>query len=110
EIADERGEDAGQPAVHGPVGERRDGQCLDVLVDAGVEGLEGLVVREVPWPGPVQYGEDETGGPTSDAARGLDVLGGRLGLVVDDHDAEPGDVDADGDHVGGEEDVDGPRG
>ena len=38
----------------------------------------------------------------ADAARGLDVLGVRLGLAEDDHQPEPRDVEADRDHVRGD--------
>jgi hypothetical protein len=37
----------------------------------------------------------------ADAARRLNVFGCRLGLALDDHQAKPGDVEADRDHVGG---------
>ena len=42
----------------------------------------------------------------ADATRRLDVLGGRLRLADDRHQAEPRHVHAHGDHVGGQDDVD----
>ncbi|MGI9510189.1 MAG: hypothetical protein ACR2QJ_12675 [Geminicoccaceae bacterium] len=39
-------------------------------------------------------------------AGGLDVFGGGFGLTLDEHQAEAGNVEADGDHVGGKRHVD----
>ena len=50
--------------------------------------------------------QTKPGHVTTDAARGLDVLGRALGLTGHHHQPEPLHVDADGDHVGGEHDVD----
>jgi hypothetical protein len=41
-------------------------------------------------------------GVAADAARGLDVFGGGLGLVEHHHQAEAGDVETHRDHVGGQ--------
>ena len=67
---------------------------------------EVLVVRSVSGAGGVQQRHDEAGRRPADAAGRLDVLGGSLGLPHHDHDAEAIDVDADGNHVGREDDVD----
>ena len=57
-------------------------------------------------PHPVVHRDDETGMHAADAARRLDVLGRRLRLPVDDHEAEAIDVDAHREHVRREQDVD----
>ena len=53
----------------------------------------------------VEHGDDQAGIAPADAARGLDVLGGRLRLAHHRHEAQAVDVHADRDHVGGEDDV-----
>ncbi len=65
---------------------------------------EPLVVRAVAWFAEVQESDDEAGlaGVAADAAGGLDVLGVRLGLAEHHHEAEALDVEADGNHVGGD--------
>ena len=42
----------------------------------------------------------------ADAARRLNVFGGGFGLALNDHQAEPHDVEANGNHVGRERDID----
>ena len=108
--AHEGDEQGGEAPVERAGGEGRDGEGLDVLVEGGVVVLEALVVGEVAGPGPVEDGADEAGRAAADPARGLDVLGGGLGLAGDDHEPEAADVHAHGDHVGREEHVerDGP--
>src|SRR4051794_2910509 len=70
--------------------------------------LERLVGRQVPRAWPVVDGDDDAGpvAVPSHAGGGLDVLGGRLGLADGAHEPEAADVDADGDHACGEQDVD----
>jgi hypothetical protein len=55
----------------------------------------------------VEQGDDESGpgGVASDATGRLDILGRGLRLPEHDHQAEPGDVEANGDHVRGERDI-----
>ena len=83
---------------------RRPGR-LDVAVQRAVIGGEVLVVGEVAAAARVVHRDDEPGHTTSDARGGLDVLGARLRLTHDDHQPEPVDVDADRDHVGGQDDI-----
>ena len=99
-----------QAPAQRPRGERRDGQGLDVVVERGVVVLEPLVVRQVAGPGPVVDGEDQARKLPADPAGRLDVLGRRLGLTGDDHQAEPLHVHADRDHVGRQQHVEGPLG
>ena len=82
---------------------------LDLPVQRRVEVPEGLVVRAVPGSRRVEHGDHQPGVSAADPARGLDVLGGRLRLAHHGHEAEPVDVDADGDHVGREDDIEGLR-
>ena len=98
---------AGQPAVEGPGRERRDARRLDGAVERLVEDLEPLEVRAVARPVDVEQRHDQAGpvGVAADAARRLDVLGAGLGLAEHDHQAQPGDVEADRDHVGGDRHV-----
>ena len=83
-------------------GEGGDGQRLDARVEGLVEVTELLVVGQVAGPGPVAQGDDEAGTVRipAHAGGGLDVLGGVLGLADDEHEAEPGDVDAHLEHGG----------
>ena len=108
QLADQSDQHTGQAPVDRPVGERGHRQRLDVPVEGGVEVLEGLVVRQVARPGPVEHREDQARRAPPDAAGRLDVLGGGLRLAGDDHEAEPGHVHPDRDHVGGQQHVDGP--
>ena len=66
---------------------------------------ELLEVGEVAGPGPVAERDDQTRlvAVPADAGGGLDVLGGVLRLTDHEHQAEPGDVDADLEHRGGED-------
>ena len=73
-----------------------------------VEKLEPFVMRSVTRPVHVEERHDQTGPilVTTDAARGLDVFGRGLRLTENHHQPKPRDVEADGDHVRGESDVD----
>ncbi len=107
--AQQRHEDAGGASIECPGGERCDRLGFDVPVEGVVVVLELLPVGEVSRPGPVRQREDHARGlvvVATDPGRRLDVLGGGLGLTDDDHHPEAGDVDADGDHVGGQHKVD----
>ncbi len=71
--------------------------------------LELLPVGEVAGPSPIRQGEHDTGClvmVTADTGGRLDVLGGGLRLADHDHHPESRHVDADGDHVGGEHQID----
>ena len=105
-LTDQRHEQGAQATVERARRERGDRERLDVLVEARVVVLEALVVREVARARPVVDRADDAGRCATDTARRLDVLGRRLRLAGDDHQAEPPDVDADGDHVRREQDVD----
>ena len=70
--------------------------------------LEPLVVGEVARTRPVEDGANESWVTSSDPARCLDVLGGVLWLSGHGHQPESLDVDADGQHVRREDDVDRP--
>ena len=66
---------------------------------------ERLVVGAVARRAALSSIDDEPRVLPADAARRLDVLRGALGLAHDHHQAEAVDVDADRDHVRGEDDV-----
>ena len=104
-----RGGDEGpiETTVHSRHREGGDGQRLDPGVEGLVEVAELLVVREVPRTRPVAQRDDEPGAIriTADPGCGLDVLGGVLGLADDEHEAEPGDVDAHLEHGGRQDHV-----
>ena len=84
------------PRCKRPRRERRHRQRLDVLVEGGVVMLERLVVRQVTGPGPIEDRADQARRVRvpPDPAGGLDVLGGRLRLAGDDHQAQPPHVHA----------------
>src|SRR5271166_5832905 len=67
--------------------------------------LERLVMAEVTGTSPVVDRDDKSGELTPDPAGRLDVLGGRLGLSAANHHPQPGDIDPDRDHVGGEQNI-----
>ncbi len=66
-------------------------------------GAEVFVVRAIAGLVQVQerYHKAGAAAHAADAARCLNVFGCRLGLALDDHQAEPGDIKTDRDHVGG---------
>ena len=66
-------------------------------------------MRAVPGFRGVEHGDHQAGVASADAAGGLDVLRGRLGLAHHGHEAQPIDIHADRDHVGGEDDIEGLR-
>jgi hypothetical protein len=107
-VAGEGDGDAARPRARARRGEGGDAGGLDGAVEALVPGGEALEVRAVARAVDVEEGDDQAGAlvVAADAAGRLDVLGGGLGLAEHDHEAEAGDVEADGDHVGGEGDVD----
>jgi len=111
-LPDARHEQGRQASADRPGRERRDREGLDVLVEGGVVVLEGLVVRQVPRPGPVvDRAHDAWSRPlTTDPAGGLDVLARSLRLSGDDHQAQPLDVDAHRHHVRRQEHVYGAAG
>ena len=99
----------GQAAIHRARRERRDRLRLDMLVERRVIVLEGLVVREVARARPCEDRANETGKRAAYATGRLNVLGRSFRLAVDDHHAQAIHVDADGQHVGREHDVDRAR-
>ncbi len=105
--AGQGGGDGEEGAVEGAGGEGGDAGGLDVAVEGLVEEAEPLVVGAVARAVDVEDGDDQAGlvPLAADAGGGLDVLGGHLRLGEDGHQAEPGDVQADGDHVGRQGDV-----
>ena len=107
-MAGEGDDDGGQTAIDGARGEGGDAGRFDGAVEALVEGLEALEVRAVAGLVHVEQRHHQAGAGVgaADAARGLDVLGGGLGLPEHHHQPQALDVEADGDHVGGERDVD----
>ena len=105
---DQRHQQPGQPTLQVPRRERRHRQGFDVLVERGVVMLEGLVVGQVPRPGPVEDRADQPGLGTPDTAGRLDVFRRGLRLAANDHQAQPPHVHADRDHVRGQQHVDGP--
>ena len=96
-----------KPAVEGPGREWGDARRLDGAVERLMEDLEPLEVRAVARPVDVEQRDDQAGPVrvASDAAGCLDVLGAGLGLAEHDHQAKPGNVEADRDHVGGDRHV-----
>ena len=108
-VADRGHQHAGEAPVQGPGSEGSRGERLDSGIRGPMEMREGLEVREVPRPRPVVHGDHEAGplGIAADPTRGLDVLGGALGLPGHHHEAEPGDIDTDLEHAGGQHDVHG---
>ena len=98
----------GKPTIQRPRRERGDGRGFDRTVERLVVVAEALVVRTVPRLVDVEQRDDETGlfGIATHAAGGLNVLRVGLGLPVDHHQAEPGNVKAHGDHVGRQRAVD----
>ena len=107
-VAYRRDENTGEALVEGTLRERRDRERFDVAVEGGVIVIERLVVRQIPRPSPVVQRDHQarTFRIASDPGRGLDVLGGGLGLADDDHRTEARHVNADGDHVGRQQQVD----
>ncbi len=69
--------------------------------------LEPLIVGAVAGLVDVEQRHDQAGavGVTANAAGGLDVFGAGFRLAQHDHEAKPDDVQADGNHVGGQGDV-----
>src|SRR5262245_37307902 len=64
-------------------------------------------MRAIPWPMNVEKRHDQPWPrivSTHTTGR-LNILGGHLRLAENDHESEAGDVEANGDHVGGERDV-----
>ena len=81
-------------------------------LDLPVEARSGSAMKRSrsgsgPGSGRVEQRDDEARVLPADAARCLDVLGGRLRLAHHHHQPEPVDVDADRDHVRREDDVEG---
>ena len=90
--------------------ERRHAGRLDPAVEGLVVGDEALVVRAIPRLVDVEQRHDEARAlvVAAHAARRLDVLGASSSAGPQHHhEAEPLDVDADGDHVAGERHVHG---
>ena len=104
----DRHDDGSQRTVERARRPRRDAGGLDGAVERAVKLAEALVVGPVARLVEVQDGDDEAAAVViaADAAGRLDVFGGGLGLALDQHEPEPRDVEADGDHVGGERHVD----
>lgn len=100
--------DGGQGAIQGARGKGGDAGGFDAAVEGLVIGGEAFVVRAVARAMDVEQGHHQAGAVrvATDAAAGLDVFGAGLGLAENDHQPQPGDVEADRDHVGGQGDID----
>src|SRR5262249_45059855 len=105
-LADERYENAVETLVASSRRKRRERGRFDESVERGGIAAESFVVADGAGTGPVGNGDDEAGRLAADPACGLDVLGRGLRLSVHDHESEAVDVDADGDHVAREKDID----
>ena len=69
-----------------------------------------LEMRDVARATEIVQGQDETVEAASDPTARLDVLGSGFRLPVHQHEAEPGHVHSDRDHVGRQDDVLGAKG
>src|SRR5260221_3532493 len=68
-LAHQRHQKRRQATAGSPRRKWRDRQGFDVLVERGVVMLEGFVVRQVPWPGPIENHADKARMLTTDTAR-----------------------------------------
>ena len=98
----------GKPAIEGAGRKRRDTGRFDAAIERFVVSREPFVMGSVAWLVDVQDRDDQAGPfmVTANTAGRLDVLGAGLGLAENDHQAEPGDIEADRNHVGGDRHVD----
>ena len=80
---------AGKPTVQRARRERRHAARFDTAIERVVVEAEPLVVRAIARAVDVQQGHHEPRlvALATDTARGLDVLGARLGLAEHDHQA-----------------------
>lgn len=108
-MSQRRDQCCGQSAVERPRCERRHARCFNRPIEAHMEPTELFVVRAIARLVDVQQRHDEAmlQRLAPDARRRLDVLRSGLRLALHDHQSEPTDVKTDGNHVGGERNVDG---
>ena len=104
----QRRRDREQGPVERPGGKGRHAGGLHVAVERLVEEPEPLVVRAVARAIDVEDRDDQTRlvRATSHPRGRLDVFGRHLRLGKDGHQAKPGDIEADRDHVRGQRHID----
>ena len=99
---------AGQTPIQSAWRERRDARSPRRCGKRSRGTGETLVVGAVAWAVRVENRDDKTRTLViaADTAGCLNVFGSSLGLAEDDHEAEPGDVQTNGDHVRRQSNVD----